>query len=56
MLDGYTLFGDLLVFDTTYRTNKYDMICAPFVGMNHRVMNVMFGCGYFMNEKIKSFI
>ncbi|XP_021747450.1 protein FAR1-RELATED SEQUENCE 5-like [Chenopodium quinoa] len=38
----YHYFGDLLVFDTTYRTNKYGMICAPFVGMNHHGNNVMF--------------
>ncbi|KAB2620597.1 protein FAR1-RELATED SEQUENCE 5-like [Pyrus ussuriensis x Pyrus communis] len=28
----YECFGDVVVFDTTYRTNKYNMICAPFVG------------------------
>ncbi|KAB2599464.1 protein FAR1-RELATED SEQUENCE 5-like [Pyrus ussuriensis x Pyrus communis] len=31
----YECFGDVVVFDTTYRTNKYNMICAPFVGVNH---------------------
>ena len=44
------------MFDTTYRTNKYDMICAPFVGMNHHSQNVMFGCGFLMNEMIESFV
>ena len=44
------------MFDTTYRTNKYDIICTPFVGMNRHAMNVMFGCGFLMNEKIESFI
>ena len=34
MLEDYILFGDLVVFDTTYRTNKYEMICATFAGMN----------------------
>ena len=34
MKRDYELFGDLLVHDTTYRTNRYDMICGPFVGMN----------------------
>ena len=34
MKQDYELFGDLLVHDTTYRTNRYDMICGPFVGMN----------------------
>jgi len=56
MWDDYVLFGDLVLFDTTYRTNKYDMICAPFVGMNHHSNNVMFGCGFLMNEKIVSFV
>ncbi|XP_019192156.1 PREDICTED: protein FAR1-RELATED SEQUENCE 7-like [Ipomoea nil] len=56
MRRDYEVFGDLLVHDTTYRTNKYDMICAPFVGMNHHCMNVMFGCGFLMSERIESFV
>ena len=56
MLDDYKLFGDLVVFDTTYRTNKYDIICAPFIGMNHHSKNGMFGCGFLLNEKIDSLI
>ncbi|XP_019166964.1 PREDICTED: protein FAR1-RELATED SEQUENCE 7-like [Ipomoea nil] len=56
MRRDYEVFGDLLVHDTTYRTNKYDMICGPFVGMNHHCMNVMFGCGFLMNEWIESFV
>ena len=52
----YMLFGDLVVFDTTYRTNRYEMICAPFVCMNHHAKNVMVGCGFLMNEKIESFV
>ncbi|XP_010696071.1 protein FAR1-RELATED SEQUENCE 5-like [Beta vulgaris subsp. vulgaris] len=35
MRKDYEVFGDLVVHDTTYRTNKYGMICGPFVGMNH---------------------
>ncbi|XP_056695724.1 protein FAR1-RELATED SEQUENCE 5-like [Spinacia oleracea] len=42
MKRDYEFFGDLLVFYTTYRTNKYDMICAPFVGMNHHGNNVIY--------------
>ncbi|XP_019151011.1 PREDICTED: protein FAR1-RELATED SEQUENCE 5-like [Ipomoea nil] len=56
MKADYDLFGDLVVHDTTYRTNRYDMICAPFVGMNHHCMNVMFGCGFLLNERIESFV
>ncbi|XP_019192714.1 PREDICTED: protein FAR1-RELATED SEQUENCE 5-like [Ipomoea nil] len=56
MRRDYEMFGDFLVYDTTYRTNKYDMIYGPFVGMNHHCMNVMFGCGFLMNERIESFV
>ncbi|XP_021714628.1 protein FAR1-RELATED SEQUENCE 5-like [Chenopodium quinoa] len=51
----YDAFGDLLVHDTTYRTNKYGMICGPFVSMNHHNNNVMFGIGFLINEKWESF-
>jgi hypothetical protein len=44
-----------VVFDTTYRTNKYNLICAPFVGVNHHWKNVMFGCAFFLDETIDSF-
>jgi len=50
------LFGDLLVFDMTYRTSRYEMISAPFVCMNYHAKNVIAGCGFLMNEKIESFV
>jgi len=56
MKADYRLFGDLVIHDTTYCTNMYDMICGPFVGMNHHCMNFMFGCGLLLNEMIESFV
>lgn len=56
MKSDYDLFGDLLVYDTTYRTNKYEMICSPFVGMDNHCRNIMFGCGFLKSEKTESFI
>ena len=50
MKEDYILFGDLAIHDTTYRRNKYDMICNPFVGVNHHGSNVMFGSGFLLNE------
>ena len=32
---AYEDFGDVVTFDTTYLTNKYEMPFAPFVGVNH---------------------
>ncbi|GKD90765.1 FAR1-related sequence 5-like protein, partial [Tanacetum coccineum] len=31
----YCQFGDVVIFDTTYRTNKFSFPFAPFVGVNH---------------------
>ena len=51
----YDSFGDV-IFDTTYRTNKYNLICAPFVGINHHWNNILFGCAFLVNKTIESFI
>jgi hypothetical protein len=51
----YDCFGDVVVFDTAYRTNKYNMICAPFVGVNHHMQNVMFGCAFMLDESSTSY-
>ncbi|KAH6796316.1 hypothetical protein C2S51_037302 [Perilla frutescens var. frutescens] len=55
MCKDYHFYGDVLVFDTTYRTNKYNMIYAPFVGLNNHKKNVMFGCAFLTDEKIDTF-
>ena len=44
-----------MVFDTTYHTNKYNLICAPFVGVNHYWQNVIFGCAFLLEETSESF-
>ncbi|KAL3538149.1 hypothetical protein ACH5RR_001515 [Cinchona calisaya] len=51
----YESSGDVMVFDTIYRTNKYNMICAPFVGVNNHWKNVYFGCAFLHNENASSF-
>ncbi|XP_028058069.1 protein FAR1-RELATED SEQUENCE 5-like [Camellia sinensis] len=53
---NYDCFGDVVVFYTTYHTNKYNLICAPFVGVNHHWQNVMFGCAFLLDETTDSFI
>ncbi|XP_074296481.1 protein FAR1-RELATED SEQUENCE 5-like [Silene latifolia] len=56
MREDYKIYGDVLIFDTTYRTNRYNLICAPFVGVNNHWKNVMFGCAFIADEKIESFV
>lgn len=53
--NSYSLFGDVLVFDTTYETNRYCMIFAPFTGVNRHRQSVMFGATLLNNERIESF-
>ncbi|KAI8552373.1 hypothetical protein RHMOL_Rhmol06G0261700 [Rhododendron molle] len=52
----YDCFGDVVIFDTTYRTNKYNMICAPFVGVNHHWKNIYFGCAFLQDETTSTFV
>ncbi|XP_074585556.1 protein FAR1-RELATED SEQUENCE 5-like [Curcuma longa] len=53
---AYSVFGDVVVFDTTYNTNKYGLIFAPFVGVNHHHQTTVFGCGFLSDEKAESFV
>ncbi|XP_022852344.1 protein FAR1-RELATED SEQUENCE 5-like [Olea europaea var. sylvestris] len=49
-------FGDVVTFDTTYLTNKYDMPFAPFVGVNHYSQSTLLGCGLLSNEDTGTFV
>ncbi|XP_022858998.1 protein FAR1-RELATED SEQUENCE 5-like [Olea europaea var. sylvestris] len=52
----YKEFGDVVTFDTTYLTNKYDMPFAPFVGINHHGQSTLLGCGLVSNEDTDTFV
>lgn len=49
-------FGDVVTFDTTYLTNKYDMPFAPFVGVNHHGESILLGCGLICSETTVNFV
>ncbi|XP_068504004.1 protein FAR-RED IMPAIRED RESPONSE 1-like [Phaseolus vulgaris] len=49
-------FRDVLCFDTTYLTNKYDMPFAPFVGVNHHGQSILLGCGLLSSEDTNAFV
>ncbi|KAH7685558.1 FHY3/FAR1 family protein [Dioscorea alata] len=53
---AYESFGDVVSFDTTYLTNKYDMPFAPFVGVNHHGQTILFGCGLLSKEDTETYI
>lgn len=53
--NNYNLFGDVLVFGTTYETNGYCMIFASFTGVNRHRQSVTFGAALLNNERIELF-
>ncbi|XP_059455217.1 protein FAR-RED IMPAIRED RESPONSE 1-like [Corylus avellana] len=55
MIIDYKLFGDVVSFDTTYRTNKEYRTLAIFVGFNHHREVVIFGTALLYDETIESF-
>ena len=52
---AYKIFGDVVTFDTTYKTNCYGLIFGAFVGCNHHGQTTLFGCGFLPNERAESF-
>ncbi|XP_009798614.1 protein FAR1-RELATED SEQUENCE 5 isoform X2 [Nicotiana tabacum] len=53
---NYSYFGDTVTFDTTYRTHRFRVPFAPFIGVNHHCQPVLFGCALLLNESESSFI
>nr|XP_051190958.1 protein FAR1-RELATED SEQUENCE 5-like [Lolium perenne] len=47
----YADFGDVLVFDSTYKTNRYAMPFIPFVGINNHRQTTIFACAIVSDEK-----
>jgi hypothetical protein len=52
----YELFGDVITFDTTYLTNRYDMLFAHFVGVNHHGQSIFLGAALISNENTETFV
>ncbi|XP_026429348.1 protein FAR1-RELATED SEQUENCE 5-like [Papaver somniferum] len=54
--EAYKEFGDVVSFDTTYLTKKYNMPFAPFVGVNHHGQSILLGCGLLSDEQEETFV
>ena len=54
--DWYKKFGDVVVFDTTYKVNSYDMPFGIFVGVDNHGRTILFPCALLWNETISAFI
>ncbi|XP_020703717.1 protein FAR1-RELATED SEQUENCE 5-like [Dendrobium catenatum] len=51
----YAYFGDVIIFNNSYRLNKYNLACAPVVGVNNHWQNVLLGVAFLSDETIASF-
>nr|GEW74950.1 protein FAR1-related sequence 5-like [Tanacetum cinerariifolium] len=51
---NYVAFGDIVSFDATFDTNKYDMVFVPFTGIDHHQKCVTFGAALLSDETTAS--
>jgi len=52
---SYGYFNEVVVFDTTYKTNGYSLPFAPFVGENDHRQSIRPGGALIANETEESF-
>ena len=52
----YKLFGEIICFDTTYSTNKYNMPFAPIIGINGHGKTIVFGWALLKNQQTDTFV
>ncbi|XP_031256747.1 protein FAR1-RELATED SEQUENCE 4-like [Pistacia vera] len=49
-------FDNVVIFDTTYLTNKYDMLFVAFVCVDHHGHSTLLGCGLVSHEDTQTFV
>ncbi|KAK3002673.1 hypothetical protein RJ639_017910 [Escallonia herrerae] len=52
---AYTMFGDVVYFDTTYHSIKYGMLFAALLGIDNYGKIIFFGCALLQDESHRSF-
>ena len=52
---AYTLFGDVVYFDTSYRSITYGMLLGVWLGIDNNGKTVFFGCVLLQDETARSF-
>nr|XP_051211224.1 protein FAR1-RELATED SEQUENCE 3-like [Lolium perenne] len=55
-VQDYEDYGDVLVFDSTYKMNRYGMPFIPFVGLNNHRRTTVFGCAIVSDEKEETYV
>ncbi|GMY36648.1 FAR1-RELATED SEQUENCE 10 [Fagus crenata] len=52
---AYTMFGDVVYFDTTYRSITYGMLFGAWLGIDNHGRTIFFGCVLLQDETPRSF-
>jgi len=55
MLQNYSLFGDMLIMDTTYNVNKYKILLLVFSGIAADGRNIVFGMACLNDETVETY-
>ncbi|RYQ99407.1 protein FAR1-RELATED SEQUENCE 5-like [Arachis ipaensis] len=55
MMADYKLFGDVVAFDATYRSNKYKKPLVVFSGSNHNKQTAIFGFALLEDEEVRTY-
>ena len=53
--DAVKVFGDVFTFDTTYKTNLYDMPFGLFVGLNNQLQSIILAAVMVRDEQVERF-
>ncbi|XP_019179169.1 PREDICTED: protein FAR1-RELATED SEQUENCE 5-like [Ipomoea nil] len=53
---NFVAFGDVVSFDATYSTNRYDLVFTPFAGVDNHKKCITFGAGLLLKEYIESYV
>ncbi|KAK1355919.1 hypothetical protein POM88_049175 [Heracleum sosnowskyi] len=52
---NYDVFGGIISFDPTFRTNRYNMVFVPFTRVYNHWRTVTFAAGLIIKENYKNF-
>ncbi|CAH9095420.1 unnamed protein product [Cuscuta europaea] len=53
---NYSYFGDVLSFDATYGTNRYNLVFVPFTGADNHQKCVTFAARLLLKEDVDSYV
>ncbi|XP_058105724.1 protein FAR1-RELATED SEQUENCE 5-like [Magnolia sinica] len=53
---AYDYFGDVITFDTSYRSKRFRLPFTSFIGVNNHKQSVLFGCALIADETISTFV